>query len=275
MQGASRASLSAATQDLEALLSSDGVSGAAERTALGEGLFALAHLLDRSGALRRAATDPTRSGHAKADLMRRLLQGKVSGPTLDLVQSLVRGRWSNARDLADAAEHLGAVAVAASAEAEGRLDDVEDQLFSFGRTIAGTPDLQAALADRRAPADRKEALVTRLLEGRAAPETVLLARQAGARPRGRSVLTALEAYGDVTAQRRERLVAEVLAAVPLTEEQRERLGGALERIYGTRMQLNVAVDPSVVGGVRLRIGDEVLDATVTARLAEARRRLAG
>lgn len=244
-------------------------------TTLGEELFAVARLLDSRASLRRALTDPSREGEAKAQLIQRLLRDQVSEPTLDLVSGLVRARWSSARDLADACEHLGATALVVSAEREGRLDAVEDELFRFGRIVAGNPDLRAVLSDRSVPASNKDDLVVRLLDRKVAPQTLRLASQAVAHPRGRRLEAALEAYAQVAAERRERLVADVVAAVPLTQEQRERLEVALVRLYGHQVQLNVDVDPAVIGGLRLQVGDEVIDSTVLTRLADARRRLAG
>lgn len=269
MRGTSRASLLAAEERLEPLL------GSVDGIALGEELFAVARLLDSSAALRRALTDPSRSGDAKAELVERLLRGKVADPATDVVAGLVRDRWSEARDLADATEHLGVQAVLAAAERGGVLHSVEDELFRFGRVVDANRELSAALSDRSAAPERRAALVERLLSGRVQQATLALARQAAAYPRGRSLTEALEAYAQSAARRQQRYVARVTAALPLTEQQRERLTAALRRIYDHDVWLNVDVDPAVVGGLRVQVGDEVIDATVLSRLDEARRRLAG
>jgi F-type H+-transporting ATPase subunit delta len=187
----------------------------------------------------------------------------------------VRARWSAPRDLADALELLGVEATVAAAERAGRLDAVEDELFRIGRVVAGSPELRAALADRSAPVDNRAALIEGLLEGRVADETRRLVRQAVVAPRGRSFDRIVEEYGEVAADRRSRLVAVVTATVPLTEEQRERLGAALARMYGHEVHLNVEVDPDIIGGIRVEIGDEVIDGSVVSRLDDARRRLVG
>ncbi|MFP5333950.1 MAG: F0F1 ATP synthase subunit delta [Actinomycetes bacterium] len=269
MRGTSRASLAAAEERVEPLL------GSADGIALAEELFAVARLLDLSAGLRRALSDPSREGDAKADLARRLLADKVSEQTVDVVSGLVRSRWSEGRDVADAAEHLGVQAALAAAERDGDLTSVEDELFRFGRLVEGDRELAAALSDRGASAERRTELVERLLQDRARPATVALARQAVAYPRGRSLADALEAFEKAAARRQQRLVARVTAAVPLTEQQRERLAAALRRVYDHDVLLNVDVDPDVVGGLRVQVGDEVIDATVVSRLDDARRRLAG
>jgi F-type H+-transporting ATPase subunit delta len=269
MRGTSRASLAGAVDRVEPLL------GSADAQSLGSELFAVAHLLDGSAALRRALTDPNRPGQDKADLVGRLLSDKVSGVTMDVVQGLVRDRWSETRDLADACEHLAVVAVVADAERAGRLEAVEDELFRFGRLAAGTPTLLRALDDRDASTERKTELVRRLLEGKVTPQTLLLAEQAATAPRGRRFETTIEDFTKIAAERKERLIATVTSAVPLTEAHRQRLTGALTRIYGRAIHIDVQVDPEVIGGLNVQVGDEVIDATVLSRLEDARRRLAG
>jgi F-type H+-transporting ATPase subunit delta len=187
----------------------------------------------------------------------------------------VRARWSAPRDLADAVELLAVEARVAAAEKAGRLDAVEDELFRTARVVAGSPELRVALADRSAPMDSRAALVEDLLAGKATDETRHLVRRAVVAPRGRSFDRTLEQYADVAADRRSRLVATVTATVPLTERQRERLGTALARLYGHEVQLNIQVDPALIGGIRVEIGDELIEGSVVSRLDDARRRLTG
>jgi len=271
MQGSSRASLASAEERLEALLGAPDV----DRTAIADGLFAVAGLLDGNVSLRRALTDPSQEGSAKAALATRLLEGRLPSDVVDLVAGLSRSRWSQARDLADAIEQLAVTSLVAAAEAEGRLDRVEDELFRFGRTVMASPQLRGPLADRTASTERKTRLVDDLLAEKVAPETLRLVRQAVLEPRGLNLESALTRYGQLAARRREQLVARVVVALPLEEAHRQRLSQALQQMYGRRVHLNVDVDPDVLGGIRVEIGDEVLDGTVLRRLDDARRRLAG
>jgi F-type H+-transporting ATPase subunit delta len=163
----------------------------------------------------------------------------------------------------------------AAAESQGRLDRVEDELFRFGRVVNADPQLRAALADARASVERRTRLLDQLLADKVAPETLRLARQAVLAARGLNLESALEHYGQLAARRREQLVAHVIVALPLEEAHRDRLVAALRQMYGRAVHLNVDVDPDVLGGIRVEIGDEVLDGTVSRRLDEARRRLAG
>ena len=271
MQGTSRESFTAVRDTIETLVR----SGGTDLTALGDDLFGVVSLLDHEGRLRRALTDPARSGDDRADLARAVVGGRVGSAAADVLVWAVRSRWSAPRDLADALELLGAEALVASAERGGRLDAVEDELFRTGRVVAGSPDLRTALADPAAPVERRVELVESLLSGKVAAETLRLVRQAVVAPRGRTLDRTLEAYADVAADRRSRLIATVTVAVPLTEAQRERLASALARTYGHEVHLNIEVDPDLIGGIRVEIGDEVIDGTVISRLHEARRRLAG
>jgi F-type H+-transporting ATPase subunit delta len=242
---------------------------------LGDELFSVTDLLASSAGVRRALTDPARGGDAKADLLRRLVGGKVSDPTLDLLSGLVRSRWAQASDLVDAIEALAVEAVLAQADRAGRLDTVEDELFRFSRIVAADQGLRDAFSARTAGVDRKSELVSRLLGGRAAPESLRLAVQAAGRPRGLRTEQVLEGQVEAAARRRRQVVAHVVAALPLDEGQRGRLSAALQRQYGRPVRLNIDVDPDVVGGLRVQVGGELVDGTVSARLDEARRRLTG
>lgn len=271
LQGASRDSYAAARETLGALIS----SGDTDLAAVSDDLFALTALLDREGGLRRALTDPSRSGDDRAGLARAVLADKVGASTSDVLVWAVRARWSHPRDLTDALELLGVEALVASAEAAGRLDAVEDELFRTSRIVAGAPELRSALSDRSAPVENRAALIEGLLGGRTTDETRRLVRQAVVTPRGRTFDRTVETYGQVAADRRSRLVATVTATAPLTEEQRDRLSAVLRRIYGHEIHVNVQLDPALVGGIRVELGDEVIDGSVVNRLDEARRRLAG
>ncbi len=193
---------------------------------------------------------------------------------IDLVAGMARDRWSRGRDLADGLEELAVRAEVVVAERAGKLDDVEDELFRFGRIVASQPDLRSALTSAQLPGERKAALVDALLAGKVNPVTGRLIGRLVRNPRGRSVERGLEDYARLAAERRARVIALVRVAVPLTVEQRRRLANGLERTYGHQVHLNVEIDPSVIGGISVQVGDEVIDGTVASRLDDAHRRLA-
>ncbi|MGW7004758.1 F0F1 ATP synthase subunit delta [Streptomyces sp. NPDC054933] len=271
MNRASREALAAARERLDALTDNTAVDAAK----LAEELAAVTALLDREVSLRRLLTDPAQSGEAKAELVQRLLGGQVSGEAIDLVAGMVRSRWSASRDLVDAVENISDVAELIGAQRSGALDDVEDELFRTARIIGSTPELRAALTGGVGGGSAKAELISGLLGGRAHPVTVRLVARLVAHPRGRSLEGGLEALSKLAAERRGRVVAVVTSAVPLSDQQRQRLGAALSKLYGRQVHLNLDVDPEVLGGISVRIGDEVIDGTVASRLEEATRRLTG
>ncbi|MGY1769716.1 F0F1 ATP synthase subunit delta [Blastococcus sp. SYSU D00813] len=242
---------------------------------LADELFAVARLLDAQPSLRRALSDPAGKPAERAALAQRLLAGKVSGATLDLVETLARQRWSRPFDLVEAAETLATEAALDAADARGELEDVEDELFRFGRIVAGDPALTRILSDRTGPAAGKAALLDRLLTGRVSPVTEQLLRNHLTRPAVANAETAIERLSEVASRRRGQSVAHVTAAAPLTPAQEQRLSAVLGRIYGRAIGLQVTVDPELLGGLVIRVGDEVIDGSVLRRLDEAGRRLVG
>mgnify|MGYP001424439142 CR=1 FL=1 len=267
----SRASLAEVRERLEEVLG----SSSADPARLGEDLFAVLRLIDREHGLRRAVSDPARDGAEKARLVESLLEGKVSPAALGLVADVVRLRWSKPSELADGLEVLAVTAEAARAEAEGRLDDLEDELFRFTRVVEGEPRLRAALTSPSLPEERKAGLLDALLDGKVTAATKTLVTELALRPRGRSLEAGLAEFGKLVAQRRQRLVALVRTRVELTETQQTRLAAVLAAAYGHDVHLNIELDPDTVGGLSIQIGDEVIDGTIAGRLDDVRRRLAG
>ena len=268
MQGSSRAALAAGRVAFVAALAS-GV----DRSALAEDLFGVMGALDSSASLRRAMVDPSRDVTAKRSLVADLFGSRISDVATGLLKVLAAQRWADDRDLGDATESLAVEAVVASAELAGRLDALEDELFRFGRVVAADSGLRDALSARGGDESVKAALVGTLLQGKASAEAIRLVRQAAVSPRGRRFGRVLDEYLAVAAKRREQLTATVTTAVALDGTQRQRLTDALSRIYNTPVQINVVLDPVVVGGIRIQVGDEVVDGTILRRLQDAERDL--
>ncbi|MCW2668508.1 MAG: atpH [Frankiales bacterium] len=266
MQGASRDALAAVREQLAALAGEGADLGTA-----GEGLLAVVRLLDRESALRRTLGDPTTEAAAKNGLLDALLGSQLDAGALRLVKAAAAQRWSRSRDLVDGIEVLGITALLLVADADGSLDRVEEELFRFERTVAREPELRAVLTDRALGDDRKAALLDGLLEGKAHPTTSRLIAAAVLEPRGRTLEDALAEFAGLAADVRSRTLATVTTAVPLDDAQRSRLVASLREQLGREVQLQVEVDPRVLGGVLVRIGDEVIDGSTRHRLAEARR----
>ena len=220
------------------------------------------------------ATDVSIQAEAKADLLGGIFGDKIDPASAEIVATAAGRRWATTRDLGNALEHLGVVAVVRGAEQKGKGDELESELFAFERLVSSSPDLRDALSDPARDDADKRRLLKDLLDGKATFATVRLAEQAVAGTH-RTVAVALESYQKVAAEHRNRLVATVRVARDLAEHDAQRLQDALARQYSRPVHLNVVVDPAVIGGMRVAIGDDVIDGTVANRLDDARRQLAG
>jgi F-type H+-transporting ATPase subunit delta len=248
------------------------LEGGADAARLGDDLFALALALDGAHSLRRALTEPAVPAQAKVRLLHSLFEGQIGSGAMAVAESAVGQRWSSTRDLPDTLEQASVSAQVAKADAEGRLDDLEDNLFRFSRIAEANAGLRDALNDSGTPLEAKRSLLRDLIGDKVDATTATLLGQAVA-GRHRSLTGVLAVYQRVAAEHRDSMIATVWVAAPLSEEHRERLVNALSAQQGKRIHLNVVVDPEVLGGVRVAVGDEVLDSTVDARLRAAQRRL--
>ena len=159
------------------------------------------------------------------------------------------------------------------ARAEGTLGDVEDELFRFSQTLQGNDELRDALTDARIPAARRQQIVEDLLGGKASSTTVALVSMVVGTGRARDLPSIIERLVEMSAAEANKEVAEVRSAVPLTEDQRDRLAKALEDATGKRIEIKVVVDPSVLGGIVAQVGDTVIDGSVRRRLDQLKHAL--
>lgn len=270
MQPASRGSLTAARERLDEF--ADGAGGK-KLTRLGDELAAVAELLLVERGLRRSMVDPSASDEARRGLVERVFGSKVSGRTLETLTALVASRWSRSLDLVDGLEELGRQALLAVAEHDGTLEEVEDELFRFGRIVAAQQQLADLLADRTVPGSQRVDLLGRVLGDKVGAVTKRLLEQAVRSPRERHLDQLAEQLVEKAAQRRERYVAHVTSPLPLSEQQQQRLAEVLGRIYRRSMSLQVELDPELLGGLVIRVGDEVIDGSVAERLERARQEL--
>jgi F-type H+-transporting ATPase subunit delta len=272
LQSASRESLKEALERLDSYVDS---ASAADLARLGDDLFAVLRFLSTESAIRRALADPAVPAAAKSQLADSLLNGKIGRPALDLVSDLVSARWSRPGDLVEALEQLARRAVLAVAEKDGTLDDVEDQLFRFGRILDREPELASLLADENVSADKRAELLRQVLRDKVSPVTATLLEQAVRNPRGRRLDVAAEELSELAAARRDRSVAHVRTPVRLSDAQEQRLVELLTRLYGRPISLQVEHDPTLLGGLVVRVGDELIDGSVSNRIATAKRQLPG
>ena len=259
----------------EALASSRAVLAAHGRTtdlATGDGLLDSGRVIGDSAQLLSALVDPAADAAAKATLVAAVFSAKLTPTALDLLQSVAAARWSSHSDLLAGIEELGLRAVAASAPVAGA---VEAELFEFGTAVASNGELELALASKLGAISAKVGLVDSLLTGKVSEQTLVIVRHLVQQPRGRRIGALLRFAATVVADEGGTAIATVSTAELLSAAQLERLRASLTARYGRTLTINQVVDRAIVGGVRVQIGDDVIDGTIATRLKDLRLQLAG
>jgi len=266
-RGASAEAVSALTGELTAAVGGD----AAKATSVAESLFVAADAVRDEPGLRRFLADQAASTDAKAGLVREVF-AKLDGAAVELVASAAQRRWTHAGELTAGLEHLAEVATVQSAGSDQA--KVADELFDVRELVQANPELRDALAEPARSDEDKTALVDTLFGGKVLPATSALIKRAVTGSHG-TVSAGLAHYRSLAAEVGGETVATVHVARPLADGQLERLLGSLKRQYGRSVHANVVVDPSVIGGIKVAIGDHIIDGTIATRLDDARRRIAG
>jgi len=267
--GSSRQSLVAARTALDAAVK--GVDAQTASTLSAE-LFFVADVLGSNISVRRALTDTSRDAAAKGALIKDLLASKVGKATVGLLTELSALRWSGAKDLVQVIEQLAIEAEATAANISGELDRVENEMFVISSTVSNSSELRKAFKSDAHVA--KAQLVAELLKNASSSTTKLVSQMVNAW-RGRSIESAFADFQWALAARRNRVIALVRIAAPMSQAQQDRLEAALNKQVGQPVRMNIEIDPAVLGGVSVKFADEMVDGSVSNRLAGAARALAG
>jgi F-type H+-transporting ATPase subunit delta len=267
--GSSRQSLVAARTALDAAVK--GVDAQTASTLSAE-LFFVADVLGSNISVRRALTDTSRDAAAKAVFIKDLLASKVGKATVGLLTDLSALRWSGAKDLVQVIEQLAIEAEATAANISGELDRVENEMFVISTTISNSSELRKAFKSDAHVA--KAQLAAELLKNASSSTTKLVSQMVNAW-RGRSIESAFADFQWALAARRNRVIALVRIAAPISQAQHNRLESALNKQVGQPVRMNIEIDPTVLGGVSVKFADEMVDGSVSNRLAGAARALAG
>ena len=205
-------------------------------------------------------------------MVERLFDGKVDGSTLEILKTAAAQRWSVEANLVDAIEHVSRLTLLVRAERDGQSEEVEDQLFRFGRVLDAESELSRLLSDTVVPTEKRVELLKKVLDGSGGVNATAAAllTQTVELLRGEPADDAVNDLAELAVTRRGEAVAQVTAAAELTAEQRTRLTEVLTRIYGTPVSIQLEVDPEVLGGLLITVGDEVIDGSISSRLAAAR-----
>lgn len=234
-------------------------------------LFDAARAIDASSQLRGALADPAAASAARRKVVADVFGPVLSAPAVALLSAAVDQRWSAASELVDGVEELAVRATSIAAPDA----DLEGELFAVARLVSANPELELALASRLGESSAKAELIRSLLSGRVGEPATLIVASLVRHPRERRVRQLLDRAMSLVADQRGRVIATVTVAAPLAQAQVDRLTTALASRYGRQVALNTVVDPAVVGGVRIQVADDLIDASVATRLADLRQRLAG
>lgn len=268
MHAASREALATVESHLDGL-----VQGAADTVAVaaqtGTELFDVVEVLDGDRALRVAVADSSATAEQRTGLIRTVFGGKVSDSTLSVLNEAAALPWSTPRQFRTGLVELGRRAFLRGAEKQGQLGHVEDELFRLSRILDKEGELTQLLSDKAADPARKRGLLASVLYGKVSMFTEALALQVIGRPE-KNPIDDIANLVSTAAQLQGRSVAHVVAAEQLNEGQQAALADKLGRIYGRAMSIHSEVDPSLLGGMTIRVDDEIIDGSVAGKLARLR-----
>ena len=272
LRSASRESLAALVTKFDEL--TDGL-GPDQLSSVADDLASVTKLLARESILTRHLADPADDPSAKLGLVDTLFDGKIGDTALEVFKAAVAGRWSSDANLVDAVEHVARLALLVRAEREDVAGDVEEQLFRFGRILDSQPRLSTLLSDYTAPAEGRVKLLRDVLGSGSGVNatTVQLISQTIELLRGERADEAVRDLAELAVARRGEVVAHVSAAADLGDAQRTRLTEVLTRIYGHPVSVQLHVNPQLLGGLNIAVGDEVIDGTLSSKLAAAETKL--
>ncbi|MDT5204020.1 MAG: F-type H+-transporting ATPase subunit b atpH [Mycobacterium sp.] len=243
---------------------------------LADDLTSVVALLIRESVVTRYLTQPSEDASSRVQLVERLVSGKIGQPALDVVKAAVAQRWSAESDLVDAIELGAQQAQLIRAEKAGQVDEVEDQLFRFSRILDAQPRLAILLGNYEVPAETRIQLLRNIL-GSAGDGVNEIAADLLVKTvellRGQPAEVAVQSLAEVAVARRGEVVAQVSAAAELSDAQYTRLTEVLSRIYGHPVTAQVSIDPELLGGLAISVGDEIIDGTLSSRLAAAQTQL--
>lgn len=257
----------------EALASSRtalGKLGDKDGLATGEQLFQAARVIGDSAQLRSALADPSADTSSKSAVITSVFGG-LGASARGLLSEIVSNRWSSQDDLLAGIEEIGIRSVATSAP---KGTSLEQELFAFGAAVASNAELELAVGSKLGSAQSKAALVSSLLKGKASAQTLVIVDHLVQQPRGRRIGELIRYAASLVADQANLAVATVTSASPLSAAQLDRLRAGLSKSAGRDLQLNLVIDPSLIGGLRVQIGDDVIDGSVSTRITDLRIQLA-
>ena len=236
-----------------------------------EELFAADRVMGDSSQLRAVLSDPSSEIEQKRAVIAAVFGSSLHTTAQGLLGVVAGNRWSSDSDLLDGIEEL---AYRVAAESAGSTVSIDTELFAFDAAVSSDNELELAVGSKLDDSGAKVALVERLLAKKVSPQTLAIVRHLVQAPRGRRIGAALRHAASVVADQAGLSVATVTSASPIAAAQLSRLRKALSASYGRELRINQVVDPSIIGGLRVQLGDDVIDGSIASRLGELRLQLA-
>lgn len=241
---------------------------------IGNELFTITKVLDDSIQLERALTDPSRPVADKVAVLKELLGDNAHPMTMEIMTDLVSRRWSRARDIANAVEDFGVDAVMYYADATDATLQVSIELSELHSALLNLPVVRAKLYDYQATSEARVKLFREVFSGKTLNKvTMRLAEHATCNLRRRRYLETIQWLINKFSRHMGESMVTVTTATPLKKEQIKRLVEVYSAKVGRQVHINSVVDPTVLGGMRIQVGDEVTDNTVVAQLQNLHRKV--
>lgn len=240
--------------------------------ATAEQLFAAGRVIAESSQLRATLADPAINVAAKEGLLGKIFGTKLGKSATALLLAVVSSDWSSQDDLLTGLEDIALRVTALSAPASLSIDS---ELFAFSRVVASDNELELALGTKLGDSSAKGGLVASLLGGKASDQTIVIVSALVQQPLGRRIGALLTHAASVVADQSGQVIATVTTATPIAASQLASLTKSLTKIYGRELRLNIEIDPSIIGGLRVQVGDDVIDGSISSRINDLRLQLAG
>ena len=241
---------------------------------IGNELFSVTNVLDRNIRLERALTDPSRPVEDKVALLNKLVGDQAHEMTMEILTDLVGRRWSRVSDIANAVEDFGVDGMMYYADATDATLQVSIELAELHSALLNLPVVRSGLSSDHAPAEARIKLLYALVGNKDLNKvTMRLAEHAACNPRRRRYLSTIHWLINKFSRHMGESMVTVTTAAPLNPEQIDKLIAVYSKRLGRPVHINSNVDPTVIGGMRIEIGDEVTDNTVVAQLQQLQRRV--
>lgn len=262
---------SATRQALESSIRALTALGTAADLATGEQLLAAGRVIGGSSQLSAALVDHSADAGDKQGIVDAVF-ASLSTSARSVLGSVVSARWSSVDDLLAGIEELGFRAIASSSPASV---SIESEIFAFGSAVSSDAELELAVGSKLGAPQEKVALVRRLIGSKVSEQTLAIVEHLVQQPRDRRIGELVSYAASIVADEAGFSIATVTTASPLAPAQLDRLAAGLAAQYGRGLRVNQVIDPDILGGVRVQIGDDVIDGSIASRLNDLRLQLAG